>query len=147
MPFILLKTTAGTIGCGLGPLTTCLLLFDSGTVRLIGENGKRSGRVQLYHNGIWANVVIGLDLDPIMAHMNIMDVVCQQLGFPRALLPSNVFEFGISWHDGPYEEMHIYVRSCSGEESLLNECDWSEFIVNDTDSDPPLLTVGCDGES
>ncbi|XP_072166897.1 CD5 antigen-like [Diadema setosum] len=95
-------------------LKTSLASYE-GNVHLVGGHVSHEGRVEVYHSSQWATVC-GDSWDLEDAH-----VVCRQLGFPEALatIPRVFFGEGNS-------SQTIVTVSCSGYESGLLECSYSE---------------------
>ena len=86
------------------------------TVQLVGwGNVTFQGRVQMFHNGSW-DEVCGNSWD-----LKDASVVCQQLGFPGALVAVRSSDFQRT--DGKRGNLWIHNVHCIGNETALQECD------------------------
>ncbi|NP_001017658.1 galectin 3 binding protein, tandem duplicate 2 precursor [Danio rerio] len=99
-------------------------LFDEqskpkGVLRLVGGLSS-SGRVEVYHDGQWGTVCDdGWDLAEAQ-------VVCRQLGFPGAVSVVSGGQYGEG--SGP---IWLDDMMCKGSESILSECSFKGWGVND----------------
>ncbi|XP_056310264.1 galectin-3-binding protein A [Danio aesculapii] len=90
-----------------------------GRVRLVGGLPS-SGRVEVYHDGQWGTVCDdGWDLAEAQ-------VVCRQLGFPGAVSVASGGQYGEG--SGP---VWLDDMNCMGSESILSECCFKGWGVND----------------
>lgn len=88
-----------------------------GTVRLIGGPDSSTGRLEVFHNSFWGSVC-NKDWT-----INESRVVCHELGFTNGtVLTADYRQLGMG--GGPIALGSV---SCTGEESLVNQC------VNSTD--------------
>ncbi|XP_069120538.1 scavenger receptor cysteine-rich domain-containing protein DMBT1-like [Argopecten irradians] len=86
-------------------------------LRLVGGSTKSSGRLEVYHDGVWGTVC-----DDEFDSRDVR-VACRQLGFSndgnQRILPFGPGS-GTTWMDG---------LACSGNESALSDCSFNELIV------------------
>ncbi|EDV27497.1 uncharacterized protein TRIADDRAFT_53242 [Trichoplax adhaerens] len=103
-------TTASTTA----PATT--QTGTEGQIRLVNGNGYSSGRVEIYHNGVWGTVC-----DDNFGISNAI-VICRQLGFSSAANYSCCAQYGQGsgtiWLDNV---------SCSGSESSISSCNHNSW--------------------
>ena len=69
-------------------LTHTYIIGSSQLVRLVGGNAPSEGRVEVFYNGTWGTVC--------QNHWTVQDanVVCRELGYPRALAAPGYSTFG-----------------------------------------------------
>ena len=89
------------------------------TVRLVGPHSPESGRVEVYHNGVWGTVCDD-DWDEKDGH-----VVCRMLGYRTAIQVKSAATYGQG--TGP---IWLSKLNCNGEESSLINCRSSAWGVN-----------------
>lgn len=85
---------------------------------MIGASLENEGRVEIYHDGAWGTVCDD-DWD-----INDAEVVCNQLGFPGALMALEYSYFGQG--TGP---ILLDGVSCKGDEHYLTDC-WHDGWYN-----------------
>ncbi|KAJ8026643.1 Deleted in malignant brain tumors 1 protein [Holothuria leucospilota] len=93
---------------------------SEGDIRLIGASSENEGRVEIYHDGTWGTVCDD-NWD-----INDAEVVCNQLGFPGALLADDNAYFGEG--SGPILLDDV---SCNGDEHYLTDCRHGGWYSND----------------
>ncbi|RDD43367.1 Deleted in malignant brain tumors 1 protein [Trichoplax sp. H2] len=103
-------TTASTTA----PATT--QTGTEGQIRLVNGNGYSSGRVEIYHNGVWGTVC---DDNFGTADAN---VVCRQLGFSSAASYSCCAQYGQGSGTIWLDDVH-----CSGSESSISSCNHNSW--------------------
>ncbi|XP_061095007.1 deleted in malignant brain tumors 1 protein-like [Conger conger] len=88
-------------------------------IRLVNGDNECSGRVEIYHVGLWGTVC------DYFWNMNDAEVVCRQAGCGRALAALSSAHFGQG--SGPIWLGHL---RCSGKESSLTQCQHPGFGSN-----------------
>ena len=100
--------------------------------------------MQLYYNGVWANVYFDTWWHEFPDIVNTLDVACRQLGYPGA---SKNARFGLSTDRRMSRlENCMEVRLCSGSERQLQDCGLDGLRTSCMVSPSDLLTVSCQGE-
>ena len=91
-----------------------------GSVRLMGSGSENTGRVEVYHDGVWGTVC-----DEGWSS-NEAVVVCKQLGYPdEAYAAEGLAYFGEG--KGP---IFLEDVSCRGTEHYLTDCRHNNFLLN-----------------
>ncbi|EDV27500.1 uncharacterized protein TRIADDRAFT_53246 [Trichoplax adhaerens] len=96
------------------------MIGTEGQVRLVDGNGYSSGRVEIYHNGVWGTVC-----DDSFGISNAI-VICRQLGFSSAADYFCCAHYGRGngtiWLDNV---------SCNGSESSISSCNHNSWGSHD----------------
>uniref|UniRef100_A0A3Q2QGR7 SRCR domain-containing protein n=1 Tax=Fundulus heteroclitus TaxID=8078 RepID=A0A3Q2QGR7_FUNHE len=95
------------------------VVFPTEHIRLAGSNEYCSGRVEIYHNGVWGTVC-----DDYFDYLD-AEVVCKQLGCGR---PSTVH--ASAYFGEGTGEIWLDNVGCSGNEASLSQCSHSGFGSN-----------------
>ncbi|XP_037627947.1 deleted in malignant brain tumors 1 protein-like isoform X2 [Sebastes umbrosus] len=102
------------------PTTHSSLPLPLPSVRLVNSNNHCSGRVEIFHNGLWGTVCDD------RWDLNDAEVVCRQLGCGRALSAPGIAHFGQG--TGPIWLDEVL---CSGNELSILGCPHQGFESND----------------